>query len=971
VVLQQRGVVEVKSQKGTTLVVGPGSVNIGLGSCFQYIAARACRHLREMGFRVLILEDNPATLMDMGGAEEDIFIEPPAPEVVESIVMRNGVESIWYNLGAKRGWKLALRLAGEGWYEKLGLSSPGWDDRTLWLCGDRTLLRETLEARGIANPAFLAVGSLREGQEAAEKLGFPLVVRPHFSCGGWGAGMAYNLEEYPLLLEEAMRESLTGEVLVEEALLGWRKYIVMILRDCRSNITIPGIIEQVEPLPRHDEDAILIFPPLDYIGSEEAYALRSIACEVAESLDLVGLAEIKLAVNYDWEALHVIDVNPQPWRSTQLLEIALGVDLLRTHLDLAMGGSISGPCLEMGSVNPSASFIAIPRSYAVPEESGEGYLGLGCGTSGKRIFVGTHPLHAIEVALRALELAKCEGSELEVESAYILEDLRKRMAARKGKKVALEMSTDEEALAPICLSRVAQYDPDGGVLLLAGDEVDPAAGYEMEVNCIQALHAWKDDGGKAVLYTPNPFMALLAVDIADAVFLGPVEERAVSEAARVSGVHDTILQFGGASALRLMEPLKDSGLELLGCNYPNLGGGIANALEGLKSAGVSVADYEISKGLLEGVEILHKGVYPILAMIIDSDVKNAQCLIYTLEDGEKFLRKSPEASVLWREVKEEDQEIQVEAVAGINADHLAVLWEQLDEAGICSADGLAVYPPFYLTSEQTRVAMALAAKAIDVLGAKGNLYMRMFIGDGNTYLYDFSIGASANLPFISRASSLPLAAYGILALGGRDTKERMHLEAYSTVRAPLIPYREIAGSDILPSPQRRSTGAVIGVASNPGTALAKALWSEGLKPQLGGKVFLSVANREKRRAVLLGRELQESGYLLMATRGTSHALTSSGIEVETINKLREGRPNILDYIRNGKIGMVINIPRGKHPHSDGFYIRAASARHGVPCITNMEVALALARGLREAIPRAWEVNSLVEYGRLKHEVKGG
>jgi carbamoyl-phosphate synthase large subunit len=211
----------------------------------------------------------------------------------------------------------------------------------------------------------------------------------------------------------------------------------------------------------------------------------------------------------------------------------------------------------------------------------------------------------------------------------------------------------------------------------------------------------------------------------------------------------------------------------------------------------------------------------------------------------------------------------------------------------------------------------------------------------------------------------------MMALGGRNIAIEEACACCSAVRAPLIPFGVIAGSDILPSPQRRSTGAVMGMAKDPGVALAKALWSQGLRPQPGGRAFLSVANREKRRAVLLARELLEAGYILMATRGTAHALEAAGIRVETVNKLREGRPNILDLIRNGRVGLVVNIPRGKHPHSDGFYIRAASVRHGTPCITNMEVALALARGLRQADPPAWEVRPLDAYGRPKHEVRGG
>lgn len=956
------------STDAIALVIGPGPVTLGQGACFQYTAARACRRLRRLGMRVLVLEDNPATLMDLGGGEDDLFIEPPAPEVVGRIVEQSGAGYIWYSLGGKRGWLLALRLAGEGWYEKLGLTTPGLEDRAMWLCGDRSLLRENLESRGIANPAFRAVANIREAQDAAESLGFPLVVRPHFSCGGWGAGLAYNLEEYPLLLEEAMRESITGEVLVEEALIGWRKYLALVMRDGQGDVGLAGILEQVEPMPKHDQDAVLVYPSPS-LGREEAYALGEMAREVAESLDLLGLAEIKLAAGPGWEALHVIDVNPWPWRVTPLLETALGVNLLHVHLDLVMGKVLPRAYLETGDRPAPAAMVAVPRPGFRVEGDGEGYRALGCRSVGRNIFRGGDVAEAAAGALRVLSRTGNQDPEGGV--VEILSVLNRGVGKYLSGQAGGETLPVEGGVVPICVSRGTEGDLGDGVLLLAGEERDPGGGYEADVNCFQALKAWKEEGGKAVLYTPDPCLALLAAEDADAVFLGPLVPACVSGTVYSTGVGGLVAHFGGSSAWHCAGELARSGLEVWGWEEPDAQWGARRLLERLRPAGLEVVDFSLSRGYEEGSGVLSKGVFPVLATVEGRWGERAQRLIYSREDGEEFLREFPGEEVLWREVREEAQEIQVEAVAGVSGGHLVLLWEQLDEAGICSADGLAVYPPFYLTSEQSARVLALVNNAIEVLGWRGNLSMKIFLNDGDIYLWDLCRGPSANLPFLHRASSLPLASYGMLSLSGREPEVQAGIDYCSAVRAPLIPFGVIAGSDILPSPQRRSTGAVMGVASDPGTALAKAMWSEGLKPQLGGRAFLSVANREKRRAVLLARELQAAGYVLMATRGTAHALAAAGIEVETANKLREGRPNILDYIRNGLVGMVINIPRGKHPHSDGFYIRAASARHGIPCITNMEVALALARGLREADPQAWEVRPLMEYGRHRHEVRGG
>jgi carbamoylphosphate synthase large subunit len=950
------------SRNGTVLIVGPGPVTLGQGKFTQYLAARACRRLRGKGVKILVLEDNPATLMDVGGEEDDLFIEPPAPEVVERIVERRGPVSLWYSLGGRRGWDLALRMAGEGWHERLGTSTMGSEDRILWLCCDRSLLRETLESRGIANPAFRAAASMREGQDASESIGFPLVVRPHFSCGGWGAGLAYNVEEYPLLLEEAMRESMTGEVLIEEALIGWRKCIVTVLRDREGGVYIPGMLEQVEPLPKHDQDAIMVYPPPS-LGKEEQYAMQAMATEVADTLDLMGLAEIKLAIQPEWQAQYVIDVNPWPWRTMPLLETALGVDLLGMHLDLVAGGEISRATVNTKPNESSKVTMAIPRRGYISEVETEGYSGLGCRSSGYVVLQEEDIRGAVAVAGLLLSDGGGETRAAALTALATLARDRRRQADMPG----TEKVTATKRLSSICMKRTVGEDAAEGLIFLAGESREADSGFEMEASCLQAISAWRKDGCKAVLYTPDHNMGLFAIEEADDVYLGPMEPRVIGEVADQCDLRDINLHFGGPSALRCAEGLAIKGMEVWEWDRPHGGWEIKNDLERLRAAGLPLVGFKTSRGLEEGKRVAEGMANPIFATIGE----HTKAMLYTPQDASSFLNSFEDEEVLWRELREEELQVRVEAVAGLNGKHSIVLWEQVDEPGTCSTDGLAVYPPVYLTSDQSRRATAMAGRIIDVLGWRGNLSMGLSLHKGELYLCDLSRGASANLPFIYRASTLPLAAMGVRAMNGRNWQADTESRHCSAVRMPLLPFNIVADSDILPSPQRRSTGSVMGIACDAGSALAKALWSGGVRPQQGGRALLSVANREKRRAVILARELQEAGYLIMATRGTQHALASSGIQAERADKLREGRPNILDHIRNGRVSIVVNIPRGKHPHSDGFYIRAASARHGIPCITDMEVALALARALRETDPGAWEVCTLGEYGCAAHMVQSG
>jgi carbamoylphosphate synthase large subunit len=961
-----RGVVEMAGPRENALVIGPGPVTLAQGPAFQYIAARACRRLRSLGLRVLVLEDNPATLMDVGAGEGDLFLEPAAAEVVEGIVSYAAIGSIWYGFGGRRGWVLAMRLAREGWYEESGMETPGLDDRAIWLCGDRSLLREALEAEGIRNPAFHTAGSMREGQDAAERLGFPLVVRPNFSCGGWGAGLAYNLEDYPELLEEAMRESLTGEVLVEEALDGWRKYIAMVLRDGSGRSCVAGVLEQQEPLPLHDGDSVLAYPA-QLAGKEGEYAVSEMARKVADILDLSGLAEIKLAAAPGWEALYVVDVNPQPWRNMPLVETATGTDLLQAHMDLVMGKSLEKGVFELEHASPHEVTLVLPDPTPRKEGEGEGYLALGCRSMGHMVLRGNDVAEAASRGLDQLRRAGYDGYGAETTRA--LERLVRQGSKVPRKAGGLQGVHAGESPPSYRMPCSGGGDASGGVMLLASDNGGPGGGYEANFNCYHAFKSWKDAGEKAAIYTPDLGFALLACEEADAVFLGPLEEQAARKAVSDARTDRLVAHFGGRAAMDLAAKLVSMDVEIQGLESIEGGERLKSALEKTRSAGLHVVGFKHNSGREEAEEILGKAEYPLLATVEEAGARSSQRLIYTPEDGAAFLREHP-GPVLWRPLREESQEVLVEAV-GTQGEHIVLLWEQVDAAGIFSTDGLGVYPPCYLTSEQSGKALTLARRTIDALGWRGNLSMRIHISNGDICLWSVSPGPSANLPFLYRASSMPLAAWGMMALHGREPATLKERETYNAVRAPLIPYGVIADSDILPTPQRRSTGAVIGLAKDPGMALAKALWSQGMRYKPGGKAFLSVANREKRRALMLARELIQAGFLIMATRGTAHALEAAGIGVETVNKLREGRPNILDLVRNGQVGLVINVPRGKHPHSDGFYIRAASARHGIPCITNMEVALALARGLRQADPPAWEVRPLEEYGRSRHEVRGG
>lgn len=936
---------------GKVLAVGPGALTLDQGSGFQYLAARICRCLRRRGLRVAVLEDNPATLMDAAGGEGELFLEPPLPEVVAVVAEVCGASSLWLGTAGRRGWTLARELAAEGYLDRTGLEIADVRDRVLWACGDRSLLREILEEGGMNNPAFRTASSLREAQEAASQLGFPLVVRPHFSSGGWGAGVAFNREELPSLFMEASRESPGNEVLLEEYLGGWKKYVVCALRDARGGSVAAGIVEQLEPLPLHEEDAVIAVPPLPC--GELLYALGEISRKVAGLLGVVGLAEVKVAVNPETVDAYVLDVNAGPRRATPLLELAMGIDLVSAHVDLLCGGKVEDIAIEREA---RETFLYLPRFFYPEEEGGQGHLSLGCRSVGRTVLWGRDVAGAARRALRLME----EDAGFRGSTREALEELAKqadgrravkRTAARSGAGGKADPQREGEEEVALCLNVSGEDTGQRRMVFLAAGSTRPGSGQELHFNLYRALLAWRSRGGSAAAYVGDPGLGLFLAGEADAVFLGPPTPHGLREALRRASTRKLCPHFGGGEAMELARrtALDGGDVEVVG-GWPE-GGDLPMILRRLRSSGLPLPGFAC--GREEAEDFLRTCRFPVHLTLLAGMEETAKRVCYAAGEAAEYLAAHRQAYPVLRELREDSLEVLVEAVAREGRLTCMLAWQSLQGPGGDAGEGPSVYPPLHLTSQQYARLREVVEETLRTTGWSGGVSLRLEVEGGEMRVWDLSPGTSELLPFLTRASSLDLTELALGALLGEEAPAAELAGKGSAVRYPISPLGLIAGEDLLLNTCRRRTGEVMGVGENPGDALAKILSGLGMRPSPGGRVLLSVANREKRRAVLLGRELVEAGYRLAATRGTARALRAAGMEVEEVNKLREGRPNVLDLLRNGEIQLVVNVPRGRHPHSDGFYIREDAARHGIPCLTDMEVALALVRGMRVAGTGGW------------------
>jgi len=506
-------------------------------------------------------------------------------------------------------------------------------------------------------------------------------------------------------------------------------------------------------------------------------------------------------------------------------------------------------------------------------------------------------------------------------------------------------------------------------MFLSGSGSVPGGGHERNYSLLKAAAWWKAYGGKAAVFTPHLEFAQLAHEVADSVYLGELSPAAVGAACADAGKPALCGEYGGREAMACAEETRKRYGRIRTLSEYGVVLDTGYILKELKARGVNVVPFAV--GRMEAARFVEGCRFPVLASAGRPGEKGERRILYSRAEAEDFLARSREESVLLRELEEEAQEVLVEAVASSWGERPLVLWEQLEGQGTCAGDGLALYPPPNLTSERIWAVEAMARETLDRMSWRGNVSLRIICHNGEVRLWDVRPGASCDLPFLERASGIPLVEMGMAAVMGEGIPAYLERKELFAVRMPVFPGRVLAGCDMLPWPHRRSTGAVMGMASHPGVALAKVLMSQGITPRPGGTALLSEANREKRRAVLLARELREAGYRLVATRGTAFTLKATGLDVEVVNKLHEGRPNVLDYIRNGRVDLIVNVPRGRQPRSDGFYIREDAARHGIPCITDMDVALALVRGMRATEPGAWEVRSLDGSDRLYHQVGSG
>jgi carbamoyl-phosphate synthase large subunit len=1066
------------SDLDTILVIGSGPIVIGQACEFDYSGTQACRVLREEGYRVVLVNPNPATIMTDPDLADRTYVEPLTPGSVLAVIERERPDAVLPTLGGQTALNVAVALAEAGALDEHGARLIGADLEAIRRAEDRGLFTATMRAAGLPLPRSTAVRSPHEALAAAAELGYPVMVRPSFVLGGGGTGLARDPDALARVVEEALAASPIGEVLVEESVEGWREFELEVMRDAADNAVVVCSIENIDPMGVHTGDSITV-APAQTLSDREYQAMRDAGLRCIRAVGVeTGGSNVQFAVEPETRRMVVIEMNPRVSRSSALASKATGFPIAKVAARLAVGyrldeipNDITGrtpACFE-----PALDYVAVkvprwafdkfpeadPRLTTTMKSVGEVMaLGrtfkeaLGKARRSMEQDEAGDPSHSdgpddlltalarpserrlalVEEALRAghpvEEVARASGIDpwFVDQIAEIAEgagrlsgrrlgtvtgaELRaaKRLGLSDARVAALLGASEGEVRAarriagirPVfktvdtCAGEFAARTPYHYSAYEERSEVRPAGrprvvilgsgpnrigqGIEFDYACVHASLALRQAGYETVMVNSNPETVSTDYDTSDRLYFEPLSEEdvlAVCEAEEPEGV---VVQLGGQTPLRMAAALEAEGHRILGTSPASIDlaedRGKFGAL--LSALGLHAPPHGEAASEAAAAATARRIGFPVVVRPSYVLGGRAMAIVDTDEELAGYVASatsvSPDRPVFIDRFLEGALEVDVDAVADGEDVFVAAVMEHIEEAGVHSGDSSCTIPPPTLTDGELDEIERITAELARALRVRGLLNVQLAVKDERIWVLEANPRASRTVPFVSKATGVPLAmvAARVLVgerLAGLRMKGVLPPEAgayrrlrHVAVKAAVLPFGRFPGVDTVLGPEMRSTGEVMGIADDLGTALARAQAATGIPLPVTGTVFVSVCNRDKRGILFPVKRLADLGFHVMATRGTAALLLRAGVPVSQVAKISEGRPNAADLIEAGHVDLVINTPFGRGSRGDGYTIRTAAARAGIPCITTLPGALAAVQGIEAAWSGASEPRSLQE-----------
>ena len=1058
------------------LIIGSGPIVIGQACEFDYSGTQACKALREEGYRVILVNSNPATIMTDPETADAVYIEPITVDAVEKVLEKERPDAVLPTLGGQTGLNTALALHDRGVFDRLGIEMIGARADVIRKAEDRDLFRAAMQSCGLACARSGIAHSMDDARRVLGEIGLPCVIRPAFTLGGTGGGIAYNVEEFESIVAGGLAASMNSEVLIEESLLGWKEFEMEVMRDLADNVVIICAIENVDPMGVHTGDSITV-APAQTLTDREYQNLRNASLTIMREIGVeCGGSNCQFAVDPKTGRMIVIEMNPRVSRSSALASKATGFPIAKFAAKLAVGYTLDELQNDITRETPACfeptidyCVTKIPRFAFEKFPGADGTLTTQMKSVGETMAIGRTFKESLQKALRGLETgrpgfgldARDPGAMLLNDNAalttalrvpndtrlqavgaayragwstediheaskidpWFLENMRELVefegelanalmteellleAKRLGysdRQIALATGATEQAIGAMreeygqravyklvdtCAAEFeaatpyyystwedeSELRPTGRpkIAILGGGPNRIGQGIEFDYCCVHAAFAAGEIDRDAVMVNSNPETVSTDYDTSDMLFFEPLTHEDVMNIVRAVEPEGIIVQFGGQTPLNLAQGLAKAGAPLIGTPVESIDR--AEDREQftacLTKLGLNQPENGMATDVAGAFEIARRIGYPVLVRPSYVLGGRAMEIVYDDESLDRYMQNAVEATpdrpILVDKFLEDAIEVDVDAISDGKTVVIGGVMEHIEEAGIHSGDSSCVLPPHTLTEEligEIRTATHALARELGVIGLMNCQYA---IKDDKLFVIEVNPRASRTVPFVSKAIGVPLAKLAAKVMCGKTLEELGFTEeitpSYFSVKVPVLPFNKFPGVDVLLSPEMRSTGEVMGIDTDLGFAFVKAYQAAGLKLPRSGRVFVSVKSSDKRTVIPEARTLAGLGYELLATDGTYRALRSHGIPVERVNKVHEGRPHIVDMIKNREIDLVLNTPYGKQQRVDDSSIRAASVSSAVPCITTCAGISAVVSALTAIHRGDYSVSSLQEH----------